>query len=250
MVKVAFLTWPVLFLAVGCGASAPGSAAGRSGELSQTKQANQPAVQAIKTVEVGKNVFLEVLPGDKRRVRVNAYVCLRMGQLEQLLTRKHGKEHEAILAADVDARHIHTALTLAGAAAGHPVKFQPKYEPAAGTTIKVFVEYQDTDRTVRVPAQDWIQNVKTRKPLDVDWVFAGSVLFRDPLDPQKKPLYAANDGDVICIANFDSAMLDLPINSSKDNDDLLFIAFTERIPAVQTAVQVFLEPVLMEKKRK
>src|SRR5438445_4994352 len=79
----------------------------------------QPAAPPpTKKVQVGNNVFFEVLPGDKRRVRVNAYVCLRMGQLEQLLTRKRTKEHEAILAADVDARNIHFALTLAGAKEG------------------------------------------------------------------------------------------------------------------------------------
>src|SRR4029077_14227113 len=104
-------------------------------------------------------------------------------------------------------------------------------------------------KNVRVPAQDWIRNVKTKKILDSDWVFAGSVLFEDPTEPKKKPFYAANDGDVICISNFDSAMLDLPINSSKDNDDLMFEAYTERIPALETPVLVILEPVLKGKKK-
>jgi hypothetical protein len=214
------------------------------------KPSKLAAPPPVKKVEVGKNVFLEILPGDKRRVRVNAYVCLRMGQLEQLLTRKRTKEHEAILAADVDASAIHTALLAAGADKGQPVKFQPQYQPASGTPIKVFLEYTDKDKkAVRVPAQRWIRNVKTGKILESDWVFAGSVLIPDPLDPKKKPFYGANDGDVICISNFDTAMLDLPLNSSKANDDLLFEAFTERIPAVETPVQVLLEPVLKGKKK-
>ena len=45
-----------------------------------------------------------MLPDNKRRVLVNAEVCLREGQLELFLCRKQTKEHEAILAADVDAR--------------------------------------------------------------------------------------------------------------------------------------------------
>src|SRR5437667_6987199 len=77
-----------------------------------------------KRVDVGKNVHFEKA-GDQRRVIVDAYVCLREGQLEQLLTRKQGKEHESILAADVDARHIHAALLLAGAKAGSTVTFEP-----------------------------------------------------------------------------------------------------------------------------
>jgi hypothetical protein len=56
-----------------------------------------------KRVEVGKNVILEV-QGDKRRVLVNGYICLREGQLEQLVTRKNTKGHEVIIAVDADAR--------------------------------------------------------------------------------------------------------------------------------------------------
>src|SRR5438876_647454 len=100
-------------------------------EDSPPRQEAQPAPQPkveTKKVEVGKNVVLEV-QGDKRRVLVQAYVCLRQGQLEQFLTRKRTKEHEAILAADIDARDVHTALTLARAEPGHPVRYQPKLEP-------------------------------------------------------------------------------------------------------------------------
>src|SRR4051812_33003244 len=75
--------------------------------------------------EVGKNVYLEV-DGEKRRVIVKAEVCLREGALEGLLTRKKMKEHEYILAADVDARHIHAALLAARARAGSPVRFAPR----------------------------------------------------------------------------------------------------------------------------
>src|SRR5437763_2455437 len=63
----------------------------------------------VKRVKVGKNVVFEV-EGDKKRVLVEAEVCLREGALEQLVTKKQTKEHEAILAADVDARHINAAL--------------------------------------------------------------------------------------------------------------------------------------------
>ncbi len=197
--------------------------------------------------EIGKNVYLEI-EGDKRRVLVNATVCLRRGQLEQLLTKKNAKEHEAVLAADVDAREIHLALVLAGAEAGSPVKFRPKFTPPTGGVVKISLEYQEKGKAVRVSAQSWIRNIKTKKDLDTDWVFAGSTLFQDPTDPKRKPHYLANDGDVICIANFDSAMLDVPFSSAKDNDDLAFEANTDRIPALETPVVVILEPVPAKKK--
>lgn len=202
-----------------------------------------------KKVNVGKNVSLEI-KGDERRVVVDAEVCLRQGMLEQFLTRKRTKEHEAILAADVDAREIHKALILAKAEPGSPVKFQPKYEPARGTVIKVFLEYEDADKKKqRVAAQQWIRSIKTKKTLEHDWVFAGSVLIQDPFDKEKPPFYAANDGTVICVSNFESALLDLPIMSTQENDDLFFEANTERIPPLETRVRVIFEPVLTVPKK-
>jgi hypothetical protein len=201
-----------------------------------------------KKVLVGKNVFLEI-EGKKRRVVVSAEVVLRKGPLEQLMCRKNTKEHEAILAADADARDIHKALVLAEAEPGSPVKYDPKYTPATGQTIKITLQYEDKGKVVTASGRSWVRYIKTGKELDVDWVFAGSRLVENPLDKDKPPFYLANSGDVICVSNFESAMLDLPINSPKDNADLAFEAFTERIPPVETKVAVILEPVPDPKKK-
>ncbi|MFO0846141.1 MAG: YdjY domain-containing protein [Gemmataceae bacterium] len=201
-----------------------------------------------KKVKVGDNVHLEVSP-KARRVLVEAVVCLREGALEQLLTRKNQKEHEAILAADVDARKVHEALLLAKAEAGSPVRWVPKYRPPTGSTIKVSLVYTDAKgKKVTVPARSWIKNRSTGKELEHDWVFAGSLLIDNPQDKNAAKYYLANDGDVICVANFEGAMLDLPIQSSKDDADRAYDAWTERIPPVGTKVTVVLEPV--EGKRK
>jgi len=56
-----------------------------------------------------------------------------------------------------------------------------------------------------------------------------------------RKVYLANDGDVICLSNFDTAMLDIPVASSKDNANLDFQAWTERIPKLGTKVVVVLE---------
>jgi hypothetical protein len=208
---------------------------------------DQPATS--KRVAAGKNVVLEIpsKAGEPRRVRIAAEVTFLEGPIELLLCRKHTKEHEAILAADVDARHVHTALLAAGAKEGHTVKFAPKYVPAAGSKIKVMLEYQKDGKTTVVPARDWIRDMKTRKPLSIDWVFGGSLFFPDPEDPKKPKLYAANGGDLICVSNFDTAMLDLPVPSTQLDGDLQYEAFTERIPPLGTKVTVILEP-LADKK--
>src|SRR5439155_1257573 len=103
------------------------------------RAAGQEKKSGVKRAEVGKNVVLEI-EGDKRRVVINGYICLRQGMLEQLLTRKRTKEHEAILAADVDARVIHSALLAAGAEPGKPVQYRPKFTPPSGTVIKVTLQ--------------------------------------------------------------------------------------------------------------
>src|SRR5260370_23791023 len=86
---------------------------------------DEPA-PAAKRTEIRKDLYFEV-QGDKRRVIVVANVCLREGQLEGLMCRKNTKEHEYILATDVDARDIHAALLAANAKPGTPVQFAPKY---------------------------------------------------------------------------------------------------------------------------
>jgi hypothetical protein len=212
--------------------------------LAQPKSAPEP-----KRIQLGKNVFLEI-DGTTKRVLVESKVCLRQGSLEQLLTRNKLKAHEAIISAEVDASKIHAGLLLAGAEPGSPVKFQPKFAPPKGTVIKVTVQYKDGDKTVRRPAQEWIRDMKTKKDLAIDWVFAGSRLFPDPEDPKKPPYYLANDGDVIVVSNFETALLDLPIESSASDTAHEFEANTDRIPALDTPVTVILEPVLAKKDAK
>lgn len=216
------------------------------GDTASPSRAQAPKETTRKPFAKFKNLFLE-RQNDKLRVVIQAEVCLREGQLEELLCRKNTKEHEAVLAADVDAKGIHLALIAAGAEAGSPVQFEPKYKPAKGTPIKISLEYQKDGKTVVVPARDWIRNPKTKKNLEPDWVFAGSKLVENPEGKDKPPVYLANYGDLICVCNMDSAMLDLPVESPKRLDDRLYEADTDRIPPLETKVMVILEPVVAKK---
>jgi hypothetical protein len=195
-------------------------------------------------------LFFERLPDGRRRVVLEAAVCLRQGGLEMLLCRKRTKEHEAILHADVDARAIHAALEACGAKPGTTVRFDPEFKAPTGTAIRILLEYTEASgKTVTVPAQRWVRDARTGKPMTQDWVFAGSMLIENPDDKNAPPYYAANGGDVICVSNFPDAMLDLPINSSDKNADLAFEALTDAIPPLETKVMVILEPVLDTKKK-
>ncbi|HUQ72392.1 MAG TPA: YdjY domain-containing protein [Planctomycetaceae bacterium] len=76
--------------------------------------------------------------------------------------------------------------------------------------------------------------------LKADWVFGGSGFYVDPKTGDK--FYQAEEGNLICVANFSSATIDLAVPSSATNDDLMYEAFTERIPSIGTPVVIELVP--------
>lgn len=82
--------------------------------------------------------------------------------------------------------------------------------------------------------------------LKADWVFGGSGFFVD--DKTGEKFYLAEEGNLICVANFASATIDLEIPSTAANDELLYEAFTERIPPVGTKVLIELIPRTADKK--
>ncbi len=82
--------------------------------------------------------------------------------------------------------------------------------------------------------------MKTKQAMKYPWVFAGSGFYVD--EATKKQYYMAEAGDFICVSNFPDAMLDIPVESTSDNDDLLFEAFTENIPPKGTKITLVLVP--------
>jgi hypothetical protein len=243
--------FPLLRVAAVCVLAAPwmpGCEPPATGREEPPAKTAAPEPEAKRTL-LGPNVYLEI-QGKRRRVLLSSEVCLRRGPLELFLCRKDSKEHESIVHADVDGRDVHAALVAAGAEPGSPVRYVPKYAPARGTKIKIGVEYEENGRRITKNAREWVRYSATGKELDVDWVFAGSALIDNPIDKTKPKIYLGNEGDMICVSNFEDAMLDLPINSSKDNAELSFEAWTERIPPVGTKVVVTLEPVPEAKKGK
>ncbi len=171
---------------------------------------------------------------------LRARVVFREGPLEHLMCVKGTKEHEAIVATDAPPRTIHAALILAGAEEGRPVQFVPKFEPPSGTPIAIEMQWRQDGRLRKADARRWVWDEKTKAPLDIDWVFAGSLIYEDPID--KKPRYAADEGDLIVVSNFASAILDLPIASSADDAGRSFIANTKEIPPIGTEVFLVLRP--------
>ena len=113
--------------------------------------------------------------------------------------------------------------------------------PASGPEIAISVHWKNDKGEVQTArARDWVRDAKTGKAMEHPWVFAGSGFWDNEVTGQR--VYEAESGDFICVSNFPSAMLDLPIKSSKDNAELMFRAFTERIPPLGTPVTLTLTP--------
>lgn len=201
-----------------------------------------PVSEKSKVIQVGPGVYLD-LEGDKRTVVVSSKVVRREGLLELLLCREKTKEHESILAAPVDARDMHQAMLTAGLKPGTPVQFMPDYKPATGLPLDIKLRYKDaTGKDKIVPAREWIKKSMTNDPLEAAWVFAGSRLVSNSIDPKAPPYFLANDGDLISISNFESALIDVSIKITSANADLGYEPMTEKIPKVGTPVAILISP--------
>lgn len=96
------------------------------------------------------------------------------------------------------------------------------------------------------PKPEWataigkLEQQTTIKPFTGKWVFAGSGFWVD--EETKDKHYLAESGNVICVANFGDAMIDIDVESSAENDSLLYEPWTERVPPVGTPVLIEIRP--------
>ncbi len=79
------------------------------------------------------------------------------------------------------------------------------------------------------------------RQMEGHWVFSGSSFYQD--EDTREKYYRAEDGDLICVANFGSATVDIASRSGNGSEELLFEAWTERLPAIDTPVTIELVPV-------
>jgi hypothetical protein len=202
-----------------------------------------PAPEGARRLAPDCDVWLDM---KQRAVIVDGEVCLRQGMLEMFACTRNTKEHEAVVSANTKAFLVHTGLLALGAEVGNVVQWVPEFKPASGTEIDVTVEWlDDQGKQQSARAQDWIRNVQTGRAMEHPWVFAGSRFWTD--EETGRQYYQAEGGDFICVSNFSTAMLDIPIASSQSNDELAFEAFTEHIPPLRTPVRLVLKPKLEKK---
>ncbi len=199
-----------------------------------------PPPKDAKRLSPDFDVWLD-MPG--KAVIVDGEVCLRHGMLEMFACTRNTKEHEAVVSANTQAFLVHTGLLALGAEPGHVAQWVPEFKPATGTEIEVTILWlDDAGKQHSARAQDWVRNQQTGRAMHHPWVFAGSRFWTD--EETGRQYYQAEGGDFICVSNFSTAMLDIPIESSQSNDELTFDAFTEHIPPMHTPVRLILQPKL------
>ncbi len=212
---------------------------GPNGEAEEGK-AKLIEIEGLKRLAPDANAWVDM---KRKYVVFDGLISMRAGPLEMFVCTRGTKEHESVISAGCPAFIVHAGLLAVGAKQGNTVKWDPEYVPASGTEIDIWILWKDREGKHRqIRAQEWIRDLKTGKPMAHHWVFAGSGFWKD--DQTGEEHYMAEGGDFICVSNFSSATLDLPIRSSQETSGLLFEAVKERIPVRGTHVRVVLIPKL------
>jgi hypothetical protein len=190
----------------------------------------------LKRLSPTEEVWIDV---KAKRVVVGGTIAVDKGAIEFFACPRGTKEHESIVATRSTAQLVHAGLLAIGLVPGRPVSFDPEYRAASGPLVRIAMRWKDAaGRVQEVPAQHWIRDTRSGEAMREQWVFAGSVFWTDPADG--KDYYQADGGDLVCLSNFPTAMLDLPIESSQSNEALLFEAFAGRVPPRGTDVEMIL----------
>jgi len=241
MPRPAFLTCLLAGLFPWAGGLAGLPAGSESAALAAEPAAAAPAATPDRHPELRRlspheDVWIDAEGG---RVVVGGTIAIDEGPIEYFACPEGTKEHESVVATRSTARLVHAGLLAIGLVPGKPVSFDPDYAAATGPVVRITMRWTDAAGTVQeLPAQRWIRDKRTDREMREDWVFAGSAFWTDPSDG--KEYYQADGGDLVCVSNFPTAMLDLPIESSQSNEALLFDAFEGRVPSRGTEVEMIL----------
>lgn len=168
----------------------------------------------------------------RRLVEVDVEVVLRDGALELLACSPRTREHESILTVRARPMHVFQAMGLIGLKPGTPVRYDQSQDlqmAPTGEALDLKVSCgKGKEKRVR-PVERWLLDVRRgRPPEKLNWVFAGSRNFQDGR-------FAADvDGTIVCVVDFESALISLGALHSADTELLWLAANTEEIPPIGT----------------
>jgi hypothetical protein len=120
------------------------------------------------------------------------------------------------------------------------MRFDKKYEELMH--FGVMTEARQKEYLQLSTAKDYqaaIKDIYTKsqpRKMVAKFVFAGSKLYEDP--DTKEKFYLAEEGDLICVANFVSATIDVAMKSSASASELSYEAVADKVPALGTRVVI------------
>jgi hypothetical protein len=129
-------------------------------------------------------------------------------------------------------------MGLIGLFPGSPVRYDAEHErviPAHGERLQIEVRYSDDGRDRSVPLEAWMTDLGRKAPPGrIEWVFAGSRTLEDGR-------FAADpEGTVICVVDFEAALIAPAALHSADNELLWLAANTEAIPPLDTPCTIII----------
>ncbi|MDO5579712.1 MAG: YdjY domain-containing protein [Planctomycetia bacterium] len=204
----------------------------------ETKSFNPLADHPETLKQLDKTEPIWVSP-DRKQLILGGTVCLREGLLEFFACREKSKEHESIVSLPIKPHLIHAGLLIIGAKPGSPARFDPVFVPAKGEKIAIHIRWLDSGGVQKeINAKEWIRESKTQKTMSDSWVFTGGLFGTD--SKGKKYYLADLSGEIFGVANFPGSVLDVPFESTADNDNLFYQPNTEKIPPEGTPITLIL----------
>jgi hypothetical protein len=213
-----------------------------------TAQAAAPAKPKIEKLDetryrIGKITF----DRKTREIRFPAKVNMAEGLLEFVVVQQQGKVHESLLITDASPTHLNLAFMLLRYPpsnelfslldeTGHMTGEYPAVPNAvkAGACILIDVEWTTEEKCQRKPINEWIQHSRESTPMPPGpWVYSGSDLHQGKFIPEIT-------GDIAAIFVSRAAMINYP--GSDNGSDLVWHAFSKRVPAKGTEVTVIIHP--------
>jgi len=160
--------------------------------------------------------------------------------LELLVCSPNTREHESIIASPARPLRIFEALGLIGLTPGHPVRLHEtskEWMAPTGDAVRIEVRWDVHGARRQVDVGTWLRDVQSGEPVPAGaWVFAGS--YR----ADEGAFAADQDGTLICVVDFPTALIALPELRSADNALLTLQANTDAVPPIGTPVTLLFSP--------
>jgi len=165
----------------------------------------------------------------RRRVEVDARVVLRRGPLELLACSPRTREHESIFVVQARPKRVYQAMGLIGLEPGSPVRYDEAHDrwyAPNGAALAISVRCGSGEAQ---PVRRLFRRAEAQKGLsEIPWVFSGS---RTAADGR---FGADLDGTLICVVDFETALISVGARHTADNDQLWLEANTDAIPPIGT----------------